>query len=164
MREKVRIVKIEHDFYSLYYSVTFKNEDDGKKALYRIYALMKRIQEKHFADISFLIGLSQIDGKTAINAPQTTGNRGRRPRIIISQKPPVDWHIHSIATGNKVSSFMQEALERINKNEGPGTATKRKCRDSGLVPYVWQQSTRRLSYGDFDFSQCKNDLYIEQHE
>ena len=139
--------------------------------------MLKYYQNKYL-DISFLIGLSNVDGKTARKHYE---QRRGTPKIIIVGKE-VNYHIHCVIIGKSAEEFVKNIVKRINKNaerSKPLGELKRRIpakmkkvksyaneedikiyndKGMGIVPYVYKQSNPCFSYpkNGFNFKDLEN--------
>lgn len=176
MRIKVSdipVYKIEGDVYSLVSSFCTRDRHIADNAFARLYEMMKYYASSY--NVSFLLGLSNTDGNSAIRKlKRTRGN----PKVKILGKK-VLYHAHAVIIGDNVEQFATEIVKRRNKADGKKLTKKRIVKDLAspedvavydgkgmeFVNYVYEQSIRTLSYpkDGFDFTRFYGNFYrIEQ--
>lgn len=112
-------------------------------------------------DVSYLLGFSTTDSKTAKIKYRKTGKRGRPQRIITGKK--IDGHCHNTFIGTVDKSCRQTVLRisnAINKKE-KHKITKINSISNGadvhdFTGYVLRQSDIVRSGGSFDFKDFYN--------
>lgn len=109
-------------------------------------------------DVSYLLGYSSTDSKTAKPKYKKTGKRGRPQKVIQGKK--INGHIHSEFIGDKNKSCRQTVLtiaNAINKKELK-KITKINSIPNGVdvhdyTGYILRQSDAIRSGGEFDFKE-----------
>lgn len=157
-----KLYHFDNNFYAIESAEKYTNEDEVTKALYKQYAKLKRLQQNpKYRDISFGIGISNQDGKTAIKIEINNGKKGR-PLICVKSGKTKDWHIHCVVYGNHASSFCQEFIEYYRKRNS--SAIRKHClanagkKGADYVPYCYHQCIKWFTHGNFDFSILYNNL------
>lgn len=82
-----KLYRFDTAFYSIEFSEKYKGIAEADKALRKYYAkFIRMMNDKRFENISFGIGISNQDGKTATKANELkTGDKGR-PQIIVTSR------------------------------------------------------------------------------
>lgn len=153
---ELRKVQLEAVIYNLQYF----HEPDDKDIMSVENAL--RYQQKKNPFISFFMGISNTDSKTAFKYTERTGKRGR-PKTKVDGKK-VDTHLHIGIMGNAEKSgysVAKNVAKTINKRLGKKATRVVAMQGAGFITYSYQQSDSFKQGGDFDFMQCKDDFYIE---
>lgn len=144
---------------------------DGQKIYQRMRYLVQTHEE--YIDISFIVAISQTNGKTAIKTKEKT--KGRPKYKIIGKR--VKPHIHIACYGKNAPTFVKEITNRLNKNiyKSYKDYCKRDYKSNRLfsydkfkdeyngvyyVPYIFKQADRFYSYGKIDFNNMKDDFFI----
>lgn len=150
-------IKIEHDFYVLEIDEKFENMDKALLFLRRLNDMLRYWFKNK--NISFIIGMSKVDSKSAVKGNMKNHKQGRPKTIIYGKK--IKPHIHAVLYGEKVCTNALTATRRINKNAEKTIAKAYKARDSGYVPYLIKQSSNIRTFGDFDFMRLQGGFYRE---
>ena len=114
-------------------------------------------------NISYLVGFSQTDSKTAKPKYEKTGKRGRPRKIIQGRK--VDGHIHNAFTSTSGKSCRRTVLKiskAIDKKMGKNVTRIDSIRDNFGVycyaDYILKQSDFIRQGGEFNFEK-----YVRLH-
>ena len=157
----LREILIKYDFYILEIDEKFENIDEASVFMRRLNDMLRYMFKNK--NISFIMGVSEVDGKSAIKYSIKNHTRGRPKTVIRGKKK--EPHIHALLYGEKVCTNALDATRRINKNAKRTIAKAYKARDngfvSGYVPYLIEQSKSIRTFGNFDFMQLKGGYYRE---
>lgn len=146
--------------------------EEAIKDMKKIYARIKYNIEQHekFKDISFIIGASETNGKTALKIKVKTKGRPKYMVKGIKVRP----HIHIAFYGKLAPTFARFMATKLNKNiyKDYNSYKKRKYKSKRLytinklkgygngleyIHYIWNQSEKVLTYGNLDFENLKMD-------
>ncbi|MDW5299533.1 MAG: hypothetical protein SA378_05275 [Sedimentibacter sp.] len=119
--------------------------------------------QKKNPHISWFVAVSDTDSKTAVKYYDKTGKRGR-PKIKVDGTK-IKRHLHIGIMGNEEKSAYSVAKgigNSINKRIGKKCTKIVAMKGAGFITYSYQQANTFHTGGDFDFSQCKDDFYIEE--
>lgn len=162
--------------YEIERNLYFKTIEEAKavaKELYdKIFYMLNKGKDKYkYKNVSCFIGVSNMDGKTAIKIKEKT--KGRPKHIIVgNNKKP---HIHIIVLGENASKFCSDIIKKLNNHNNTeifielkkrfkyeeGTKNKhlllyKKCplkkeNNNGIyyLPYIYGQSIKSYSIGYF---------------
>ncbi len=133
--------------YTLFNSRKFESFDDCYKEMDNLYhMIMNFIKKNDYNDASFIIGISNIDSKTAKISYIRTGKRGRPRKEVLGEK--IEWHIHLYVMCNKtsVSTFSNELRLYLQKKKHTQFKQKKNTLDVAL-PYVEKQCRYIRRYG-----------------
>ena len=108
--------------------------------------------------VSYILGFSTTNAKTAKSVYQRTGKRGRPTKIIVGRK--VNGHCHNIFIGTKRKSCwttVSKIAKAINRKSGK-RITKIRTISNGIdvydyTGYILKQSDTIRSGGSFDFKE-----------
>lgn len=172
-------VKVTKNYYLKRHSY-YTSIEEAIKDMRKIYARIKYNIETHeeFKNISFIIGASETDGKTAIKIKQKTKGR---PKYIVKGKK-VKPHIHIAFYDKMAPTFANYITSKLNKNIYKNfesynnrdykhkklyTIEKLHGYGNGLeyIHYIWNQSEKVMTYGNLDFEKLKIDslfLIVEE--
>jgi hypothetical protein len=152
---ELRQVKLDATLYNLQYF----HKPDNKDIMSVENAL--RYQQKKHPYISFFIGISNTDSKTAFKYTERTGKRGR-PKIKVDGKK-VDTHLHIGIMGNAEKSgysVAKNVSKTINKRLGKKATRVVAMKGADFITYSYRQADSFKQGGDFDFLQCKDDFFL----
>ena len=143
-------VVLDQPLYFLRINETFDTPDDAAKAKARLLKMMEGVR-KEYSDVSYMIGVSRVDGDSAFKRHERTGRRGR-PAVIVSGWPTRE-HIHIVVYGKGASAFCNKVRNKLNKKHGYKYAYSQCISDRWVraISYVYQQSYSVSTRGDFDF-------------
>lgn len=144
------------------YILEIKNkftEDMIFKELSNLYRLFQRQCEKdeRYKDINFIIGISNVDSKSAKISFIHNGKKGRPKKIIKGE--PKDWHFHIYIISKRYNSCFCNQIKDILKRKKSYTIAIRRHNSFEIACiYVIKQSTKIFTYGDFNFKNAINIL------
>lgn len=111
---------------------------------------------------SFFIGISSTDSKTAVKYTEKTGKPGRPKTKVDGDKVKRHPHVGIIGNAEKSAYSMAKQVGGfMNKRLGKKATRVVSMQGAGFITYSYQQSDSFKQGGDFDFTQCKDDFYIE---
>ena len=153
----LRAIPIEYNFYLLCFDSKFTTFEEAKIFMLKINATMRRLLKN--TTVSYLLGVSEIEGENAVRQVLRKPKVGR-PSVIIQGKK-VSPHIHGVLYGEKAATHALSATRRINRNEKKTIVKAYKAADSGYVPYILNQCKCIRTFGEFDFIQLRDGMYFE---
>ncbi len=143
--------------YGLHFSDKIENYEKALKIFNSMYMMAKRMVQKNekYKDISFRIGLSNIDSNSAKICYNKNAKKGKPKKYIIGKE--VGWHIHLYAFNifdNKVmaSSFVQELKEK-NQNKWYKIDKSPNNDIKNALNYIKKQSIKCQDFGKYFNSQ-----------
>lgn len=143
--------------YSLNISNKFKDETTIKKELINIYNRLKRYIEKNinFKDISFIIGISNTESKSAKIDYTRTGKKGRPKKSITGFKIQWHFHIYVISKNGKISIFCDFIKDKL-KHKGYDISKDKNKNVDNAINYIKRQCQNYYSYGEYFYLQKQN--------
>lgn len=143
--------------YHLNFSDKIPSYDEALKIFNSMYMMAKRMIQNNekYKDVSFRIGLSNIDSDSAEIRYEKNGKKGRPRKYIAGDE--VGWHIHLYAFNvydYKVmaSSFIQELKEK-NQNKGYKIDKNQNDNIKNGLNYIKKQSVKCQDFGKYFNSQ-----------
>lgn len=134
--------------YTLYDSKKYENFIDCFKEMDNLYHMVKNYIERNcYINISFIIGISNIDSKTAKVTYINTGKRGRPRKEIIGERVNYHIHLYVMCKDSSVSTFSNELRIYLQKKKHIQFMQKKNTLDIAL-PYVEKQCCHIRRYGD----------------
>lgn len=134
--------------YTIYNEKKYGNYKDCFKAMDNLYHMIKNyIRRNNYHCVSFIIGISNTDSKTAKLNYVRTGKKGRPKREISGKK--INWHIHLYVVCEEISvSVFSNKLRLYLQNKKKETFMQNKSSLSVAIPYVKKQCINIRKYGD----------------
>lgn len=149
-------VKLKATLYAIYVYLEIDEKD------IKAYEDCLRYQQKKNTFSSWFLAPSSTDSKTAFKYSERTGKRGRPKTKVDGDK--VKRHVHIGVMGNAEKSgysMAKTVANSINKRAGKKVTRVVAMQGAGFITYSYQQADSFRQGGDFDFTQCKDDFYIE---
>lgn len=134
--------------YTIYNSNKYESYKECFKELDNLYHMVKNyIKRHHYNDVSFIIGMSNIDSKTAKINYINTGNRGRPKKTVIGKE--IKWHIHLYVASEKtsISVFSNELRQYLQHKKKIVFMQKKNHLNIALL-YVEKQCCNIRKYGN----------------
>lgn len=125
--------------YTICDSNKFESLEDCFKEMDNLYHMIKNyIKRNNCDDASFIIGISNIDSKTAKINFVSNHKRGR-PKKVITGKV-IQWHIHLyvLCENSSVSKFSNELRIYLQKKKRKNFMQKKNTLDIA-IPYIEKQ-------------------------
>lgn len=153
---ELRQVKLPAVLYNLQYF----NEPDDKDIMSVENTLRRYGKKNPYA--SWFMAPSSTDSKTAFKYSERTGKRGRPKTKVDGDKVKKHLHIGIMGNAEKSGYSMAKTVANsINKRAGKKITRVVAMQGAGFITYSYQQADSFRQGGDFDFTQCKDDFYIE---
>ena len=134
------------------YILQIENKYDDYNEIHQrlenIYRMLKRLAESdiRFANISFIIGISNTKSGTINVEYLHTGKRGRPKKIVTGIKILWHFHIYVASPTDMVSTFCECAIKKLRKDYNI-TKWNRGCTD-GIEQYM-EQCDNAWCHGDY---------------
>lgn len=146
MQEKEKIANC----YSINVSNKFASYEEIRKELKNNFQMLKRliVNNSKFEDVSIIMGISNIDSRTAKIKYLYTHKKGRPKKEIVGNN--VEWHFHIYAIKNdgSASVFCEEVKRHLIK-KGYIVSKNRNENIENAINYLKKQSTCIWKYGNY---------------
>lgn len=143
-------VTLDAPLYYLRINETYDTPHYAAKAKARLLKMMENIR-KNYPTVSFMIGISNVDGDTANKQHVRTGRRGR-PAVVVSGIPKRE-HVHIVVYGKGASAFCKIVRDKLNRKHACQYAFCQCISNRWVraIGYVYMQSYSISIRGEFDF-------------
>ena len=142
--------------YSINISNKFASYEEIHKELKNTFQMMKRLIDTNpkFENVSIIMGISNVDSRTAKIKYLYTHKKGRPPKIIIGNNVEWHFHIYAIKSDGSASVFCEEVKRRLIKKDYVISKNKNDNIENALK-YLKKQSKNVWKYGNYFQSQNK---------
>lgn len=145
-------MKNDISIYSLNISDKFENEILIRREQKNIYQMLKRLKNSStlYKNISFIIGISNVESKTCKVEYIYNKSRGKPSKIIVGKY--IKWHFHIYIIGNKISSsssFCNKTRQHLTRKKGFKTSQNKNNNVENALNYVNSQCISVWKYGDY---------------
>lgn len=140
--------------YSINVSNKFVSYEKIRKELKNNFQMMKRLIDTNpkFGDVSIIIGISNIDSRTAKIQYLYTYKKGRPKKEVVGNVVEWHFHIYAIKNGGSASVFCEEVKRHLIK-KGYVVSKNKNDNVENAINYVIKQSICVWKYGNYFQSQ-----------